>query len=105
MKKVISLLVTVLFLTGSFGLALAAQRGTPEYEKLKEFKKAQRVKKETTPATASAVSEFWKKEGERSGFSQTGASISNFFQNLNPTPFLNEKEKQYNSRKGQTAVK
>jgi hypothetical protein len=102
MKKTIGLFVAVLFLTTSFGVAMAAQRGTPEYEKLKEYKKAQRAKKESAPATKSAVSEFWKKEGDRSGLSQTGSTISTFFQNLNPTPFLNEKEKQYNARKGQT---
>ena len=56
--------------------AVAATPGTPEYEKLKEYKKAERERK----ANASPESQekgFWQKEAERSGFAGTAAMFGN----------------------------
>ncbi len=105
MKKWISGFVFVLFLFQGAGVVLAAQPGTPEYEAIKAYKKQKREQKATSPATASAVSEFWKKEGERSGLSHTGSNLSTFVKSLNPAPFLKQKEEAYNARKGQVASK
>lgn len=105
MKKLISGFVFALFLLQGVGVALAAQPGTPEYEALKAYKKEQRAKKTSGQTAASATSEFWKKEGERSGLSKTGSNFSDFIKKLNPAPFLKQKEEQYNTRKGQAAGK
>ena len=75
MKKVIVFFLGSLFLFNSFGFALAAQPGTPEYEKLKAYKKTQREKK-NSPATANEKG-FWQKEAERSGFAGTAAMVGN----------------------------
>ena len=62
MKRILGIL-TVLFLLQPATFAGAAQRGTAEYEKMKEYKKAQREKKSSGPAEKN----FWQKEAERSG--------------------------------------
>ena len=71
--------------------AIAAQRGTPEYEQMKELKKKQRENKPQQQAAEAAkepsqMDLFWKKEGERSGLSGVGAGIGNsvtgFFSSL-----------------------
>ena len=74
MKKVAGVFIGILFLCQGISLSLAAQPGTPEYEKLKEYKKAQREKK-TVPG---AVKEkgFWQKEADRSGFAGTAAMVT-----------------------------
>ena len=75
MKKVIVFFLGSLFLLNGFGLALAAQPGTLEYEKLKAYKKTQREKK-NNPAAANEKG-FWRKEAERSGFAGTAAMFGN----------------------------
>ena len=42
---------------------------------------------------------FWQKEGERSGLSNSGNRINQFFSALNPAPFFQDQEKRYNERK------
>ncbi len=74
MKKWMSAAISIVFLLGGAGMALAAQRGTPEYEKLKEYKKAQREKEAQPSANAKG---FWQKEAERSGFAGTAAMFGN----------------------------
>ena len=78
MKKGLMFFVTAIFLINFSGFASAAQPGTPEYEKLKEYKKTQRENKKNAPA-ASATGEkgFWQKEAERSGFAGTAAMFGN----------------------------
>ena len=75
MKKIQIVFLMILFLSNLLGFAAAAQPGTPEYEKLKEYKRAQREKK-NTPATAGEKG-FWQKEAERSGFAGTAAMFGN----------------------------
>ena len=75
MNKVRMVFVAAVLLLNMSGLALSAQPGTPEYEKLKEYKKVQREKKKN-PAPAGEKG-FWQKEAERSGFAGTAAMFSN----------------------------
>ena len=77
MKKITMFFLTVLFLFNFFGFAAAAQPGTPEYEKLKEYKKTQREKKNTPAAPTGGEKGFWQKEAERSGFAGTAAMFGN----------------------------
>ncbi len=86
MRKIVAVLLFVAMTQGS---ALAAQRGTPEYEKLKELKKTERAQKASEKAAAgssSGTGSFWQRETERSGLAGTGAmvgnSISGFFSSL-----------------------
>ena len=99
MKKVVSMLVFALFV--SQGFVFAAEKGTPEYEKMKEYKKAQRearAKVASEPAGNNGPT-FWDREGERSGLNQFGPSVSKFIQNLNPVPFIQSQGKKYEERK------
>ena len=70
-------------------MAMAAQKGTPEYEQMKELKKKQREerpKQQPADSKPSKSDLFWKSEGERSGFSGVGSGIGNsihgFFESL-----------------------
>ncbi len=67
-------LMMILFLNVS-SLVLASQPGTPEYEKLKEYKKEQREKRKNPPAKTEKG--FWQKEAERSGLAGTAAMFGN----------------------------
>ena len=62
MKRIIGLWVGLFLLQGAT-LAYASQPGTPEYEKMKEYKKSQREKKAAGPVEKN----FFQKEAERSG--------------------------------------
>ena len=77
MKKITMFFLTVLFLFNGLGFAAAAQPGTPEYEKLKEYKKAQREQKNAPAASTAGEKGFWQKEAERSGFAGTAAMFGN----------------------------
>ena len=99
MKKA-AWVLSVLILTQA-GAAFAAQPGTPEYEKMKELKKAQRMQRETAKASNKPESTFWKREGERSGLNQWGGA-SGIFSSLNPVPFFKEQGKRYDERKAGT---
>ena len=71
-------LAVFLLLVLAAGPALAAQRGTAEYEKLKEYKKKKHEEKVAASAEGAAPKEkgFWQREGERSGFTGTGAMFT-----------------------------
>ncbi len=73
MKRVMSVLIFSVFLFQGIQ-AMAMQPGTPEYEKMKEYKKSQREKKGTPASTEKG---FWQKEAERSGFAGTFAAATN----------------------------
>ena len=80
MKKFLIVLLTGLL--ANTVPAMAAQRGTPEYDQLVEIKKAQRAEREkrrteekTNPQAK--PKNFWQREAERSGFAGTGAMFSN----------------------------
>ena len=78
MKKFAGLFVTLAFFTQFAGPAFAAERGSEEYKKLVELKKAQREKKAT--AKAQGVPQepnFWQKEASRSGLAGTAAMFGN----------------------------
>ena len=56
--------------------------------------------REAASQASSSMSEFWKKESERSGIHMpTGPGIGNFFQKINPVNFLQRKQEEYNARK------
>ena len=75
MKKLTAVVISLLL---AQGIALAAERGTPEYEKLKEYKKTQKAQKEAEKANPQPKAKgFWAREAERSGFAGTGAMFSN----------------------------
>jgi hypothetical protein len=83
MKKLFALFV-ILALTAP--VASAAQRGTPEYEKLKAYKQKQLQEKEACKADPSKKAKgFWEKEAERSGLAGTGAMLSNAVSNAVPS--------------------
>ena len=89
MKKVMAVLWVLL---ASQGIALAAERGTPEYNALKEYKNKQRAQKETektNPSPKPKQSTFWSREAERSGFAGTAAMFANGIHNLVPLDKLN----------------
>jgi hypothetical protein len=95
MNKVMAVSLFVLVALGSADLALAAQRGTPEYEALKEYKRKKKAEKEAAKAAESAdpgVKEksFWEKEAERSGFAGTGAMFARGVDSVNPFKGLDQ---------------
>ena len=81
MKKWFSSMVCLVLLFQGLGVALAAARGTPEYEKLKEYKKSQKQRKADPSANAKG---FWQREAERSGFAGTAAMFGNAVSNVVP---------------------
>ena len=75
MKKLLAVLLMILATQVN---ALAAQRGTVEYESLKALKKTQREQKEREKAHPSVKAKgFWQREAERSGLAGTAAMIAN----------------------------
>ncbi len=84
MKKVAAVLISLFV---AQGVAFAAQRGTAEYNALKEYKTKQRAEREAekaNPEPKSKESTFWSREAERSGFAGTGAMFSNGISRLVP---------------------
>ncbi|HTL70048.1 MAG TPA: hypothetical protein VL404_02035 [Candidatus Eisenbacteria bacterium] len=78
MKRTVAVFLFLALAWGLQGAAFAADRGTAEYDRLKEVKKAQREKKEREKANPSAKAKgFWQREAERSGLAGTGAMFSN----------------------------
>ena len=67
------LMFAVAMLVLAQGAASAAERGTAEYEHLRELKKARR---EAKSSGAPAEKGFWQREAERSGLAGTGAMIA-----------------------------
>ena len=75
MKKMLGFFLALVLSTGT---AYAVQSGTPEYDKLKAYKKAQREKRDAERANpAHKEKGFWAREAERSGFAGTGAMFTN----------------------------
>ncbi len=80
MRKRAGTLAFIVLMAGATA-AMAAERGTPEYEKMKELKRVQREQREAKRAAEKANPEiaknkFWSKEAERSGMAGTGAMFS-----------------------------
>jgi hypothetical protein len=58
----------------SAGISFAIPRGTPEYEKMKEYKRQQReLKNNPTARPQGQASGFWAREASRSGLAGTAA--------------------------------
>ena len=83
MKKWVGFVIAVLFIFQGTGVALAIPRGTPEYEKMKEYKRLQREKKKD-PQPQGQAKGFWQKEAERSGFAGTAAMFGGVLGNAIP---------------------
>ena len=85
MRKTVWMSVLVVLMAGLSVPAWAAERGTPEYEKMKAYKEAQRQKRDAEKANPSAKPKgFWQKEAERSGFAGTGAMFGNAISGVVP---------------------
>ena len=74
MKRQFSTAVLFVLLFQGIYPVFAATPGTPEYEKLKEYKKSQRERKANPSPNAKG---FWRREAERSGFAGTAAMFGN----------------------------
>ena len=82
-------------------VGMDAQRAAhrEEMKKIKQAQRADRKSGQSTPAEPSKMDKFWKNEGERSGLSQSGNGIGSFLKSLNPGPFLQHQQEEYNTRK------
>ena len=73
---------------------MAAQKGTAEYQALKEYKNKQReLRKQEKTSPAEKGKGFWQREAERSGFAGTAAMISNGIGNAIPLDKPNSEKK------------
>lgn len=78
MKKIATWLFIFTLFASEWGAVWAAERGTEEYKRLVELKKAQREKKATAkPQGTPQEKNFWQREAERSGFAGTAAMFGN----------------------------
>jgi hypothetical protein len=78
MKRTFFALLAAFIVSGSVSPAFAVQRGTPEYEKMKEYKRTQREKRNNPSADPKGEAKgFWAREAERSGFAGTAAMFGN----------------------------
>lgn len=96
MRNFLAGLFLTLVLISSSELCFAAQRGTPEYQKLVEYKRLKREEKEKRAQGVVPPAEpgFWQKEGERSGLSATGRMFGNALGNAMPLDKPNSGKKQ-----------
>ena len=91
MKQWFSVVALVVFLSQAAPVAIAATPGTPEYEKLKEYKKAQREKKSSSSPSPKG---FWQKEADRSGFAGTAAMFGDVITSVVPLDKPNSRKNQ-----------
>jgi hypothetical protein len=107
MKKALRLFVLALFLFQGVEAAWAVERGTAEYERLKEYKRMQREKRASGQqhGPSSKGPGFWDKEAVRSGLSDVKQNTANFFKKINPSPFFREQNERYQARKAAAAGK
>lgn len=108
MRKIMGWVVLSLFMSATVFAAVEGPDAARQAhrEEMKKIKTAQREAKKTEPAEAkqpSKMSQFWQKEGERSGLGNTGSGVGNFMRNLNPVPFFKKQDEQYKARKAGTA--
>ena len=104
MKK--SVIFVLFFMFAASLSAFAADTNAPELDRqarraeVKKIKDQQRQSRKNGPSsTEKKWSDFWAKEGERSGLGNSGNRVGNFFGNLNPVPFFKSQEEQYKARK------
>jgi hypothetical protein len=86
MRKLTGIFLAVLIGSGMSMPSFAAQRGTPEYQKLVEYKRMKRQEKEKRAQGVMPPAEktFWQKEAERSGFAGTGRMFAGALGNAIP---------------------
>lgn len=83
MKKAVG--IFFIFLMGMSDVALAADRGSAEYQRLVEVKRAQREKKAAAKAQGlPAEKNFWQREASRSGLAGTAAMFGNVVSGVVP---------------------
>lgn len=74
MNKAVSAVLLFLTVFLASETVFAAQRGTPEYEQMKEYKRQQREKKANRANEPQGEAKgFWAKEASRSGLAGTAA--------------------------------
>lgn len=102
-----SVLILMLLFVASSASAEATKVGPDaarhaRREELKAIKAQMKAKKAAHPQAPgqSKWEQFWAKEGERSGLSQSGNGVGQFMRNLNPAPFFKNQQERYNERKG-----
>ena len=104
MKKIAAGFIGLAFVLAFSAPAFAVQRGTPEYQKMIEVKKAQREKREAKKAVEKTAVEsgtagpkkpgFWQREAARSGFAGTGAMFGNAVHSVVPLDKPNSRKTQ-----------
>jgi hypothetical protein len=104
MKKTAIFIICFIF-TASLG-AFAQDISSPDIERqehrleAKKVKAQQREARKSGPSAADKKwSDFWAKEGERSGLGNTGERMGKVLSNLNPAPFFKSQQAQYEARK------
>ncbi len=83
MKKWAGFLVFACFLFQGASFVWAVQRDTPEYEKMKEYKKWKRDNK-GKPELQDQGPNFWQREASRSGLAGTAAMFGSALTNAIP---------------------
>lgn len=88
MKRLFGFILIGILSVQGVSAAWAMERGTPEYEKMKEYKRQQREKRlamKTDPEAArSEEPSFWQKEAARSGLAGTAAMFGGVITNAVP---------------------
>ena len=75
--------------------AFAMDRNDPAYQKMKEYKIAQRAKREEEKKNPQKKEKgFWAREAERSGFAGTGAMFGNAVTSVIPLGKPNSRKEQ-----------
>ncbi|MBI3315483.1 MAG: hypothetical protein HYZ87_00710 [Candidatus Omnitrophica bacterium] len=104
MKKTMALVLSFMMIS-TYALA-AVVDGSPDARRrarrseVKVIKERMREERKSAgPKGPSAWSSFWKKEGVRSGVSNTGTAVSDFAKKMNPAPFFKDQNEKYKARK------
>ncbi len=95
MKKSVAGVLIFSFAILTAQVSWAAERGTEEYRKMVEYKKAQREKKAAAKAQGLPQEKnFWQREAERSGFAGTAAMFGNAIGSAIPLDKPNSRKNQ-----------
>ena len=60
---------------------------------------------ETVKQASENAGNFWSREAQRAGWTDSGSSWGKFWENVNPVNFLKNQQDAYNARKGGSAAK
>ena len=104
MKKMAMGILAFSLMAGSAWALSPAEAEKERYEQVKAVKKAQREAREKKKNVPQGEAHgFWKREAERSGFSQMKNPL-NSVGSLNPMPFLKRKNAEYKARQAAAPV-